>query len=117
MSAGYWLGVDLKPLMPPAWMWPVVGENDVRMGTYGEFAHGAAKGARNVLGVFVGTGVGGGLILDGQLFTGFNGHAGEFGNLIVHWRRGTPLEGIAGRKHMMLRAKDILDDAPKRVRK
>ena len=37
------------------------------MGTYGEFAHGAARGARNVLGVFVGTGVGGGLILNGEL--------------------------------------------------
>jgi glucokinase len=112
-----WRELDVRPLLPAHWRWPVVVENDVRMGTYGEFALGAAKGARNVLGVFVGTGVGGGLILDGKLFTGFNGHAGEFGNLIVHWRRGTPLEGIAGRKDMMQRAKEMLDDAPKRVRK
>ena len=63
--------------MPAAWRWPLVVENDVRMGTYGEFAHGAARGARNVLGVFVGTGVGGGLILNGELFTGFNGNAGR----------------------------------------
>jgi glucokinase len=87
------------------------------MGTYGEFSHGAAKGARHVLGVFVGTGVGGGLILGGELHTGFNGHAGEFGNLVVHWRRGHTVEAIAGRKFMMKRAKEILDDAPKRVRK
>jgi glucokinase len=112
-----WRDVDLKPLMPPSWRWPLVVENDVRMGTYGEFAHGSAKGARNVLGVFVGTGVGGGLILNGDLYTGFNGHAGEFGNLVVHWRRGNTLESIAGRKPMMKRAKEILDDAPKRVRK
>jgi len=112
-----WHDVDLKPLMPAAWQWPLVVENDVRMGTYGEFAHGAARGARNVLGVFVGTGVGGGLILNGELFTGFNGNAGEIGHLIVHWRQGTELESIAGRKFMMKRAKEILDDAPKRVRK
>lgn len=112
-----WRDVDVKPLMPAAWLWPLVIENDVRMGTYGEFAYGAAKGARNVLGVFVGTGVGGGLILNGELFTGFNGNAGEIGHLIVHWRQGTHLEGIAGRKYMMKRAKEKLDDSPKRVRK
>lgn len=112
-----WRDIDLQPLLPAAWRWPVIVENDVRMGTYGEFAHGAARGAKHVLGVFVGTGVGGGLILNGELFTGFNGNAGEIGHLIVHWRQGTHLEGIAGRKYMMKRAKEILDDAPKRVRK
>ncbi|HEX4612387.1 MAG TPA: ROK family protein [Urbifossiella sp.] len=112
-----WHGVDVAPLLPASWGWPVAVENDVRMGTYGEFAFGAAKGARNVFGVFVGTGVGGGLILNGELFTGFNGNAGEIGHVIVHWRRGSSLESIAGRKYMMKRAKDILDDAPKRVRK
>lgn len=112
-----WHDVDLAPLLPAAWTWPVTLENDVRMGTYGEFAFGAAKGARNVFGVFVGTGVGGGLILNGELFTGFNGNAGEIGHVIVHWRRGTSLESIAGRKYMMKRAKEVLDDAPKRVRK
>lgn len=112
-----WHNVDLKPLMPASWRWPLVVENDVRMGTYGEFAHGAAQGAKNVLGVFVGTGVGGGLILNGELYSGFNGNAGEIGHLVVHWRQGTDLEAIAGRKHMMKRAKEILDDSPKRVRK
>jgi glucokinase len=112
-----WRDVDLRPLMPTSWRWPLVVENDVRMGTYGEFAYGAARGAKHVLGVFVGTGVGGGLILNGDLFTGYNGNAGEIGHLILHWRQGTELEAIAGRKFMMKRAKEILDDAPKRVRK
>jgi glucokinase len=112
-----WRDVDLAPLLPPTWRWPLVVENDVRMGTYGEFAHGAAKGARHVFGVFVGTGVGGGLILNGDLFTGFNGNAGEIGHLVVHWRKGSTLESIAGRKHMMKRATEILADSPKRVRK
>ncbi len=112
-----WRDVDLRDHFPASWNWPVIVENDVRMGTYGEFAHGAAQGARHVLGVFAGTGVGGGLILNGDLFTGFNGNAGEFGNLVVHWRRGLTLEAIAGRRNMMKRAKDVLDDSPKRVRK
>jgi glucokinase len=109
--------VNVQAISPPAWTWPVVLENDVRMGTYGEFAFGAAKGAKNVFGVFVGTGVGGGFILNGELYTGFNGHAGEIGHIVVNWRKGTSLESVAGRRYQMKRAKEILDDAPKRVRK
>ena len=112
-----WHDVDVKPLLPADWTWPLVVENDVRMGTYGEFAFGAARGAKSVLGVFVGTGVGGGLILNGELHTGFNGNGGEFGNLVIHWRRGHTVEAIAGRKFMMKRAGEILADSPKRVRK
>ena len=112
-----WREVDVQALSPRAWTWRVVLENDVRMGTYGEFAFGAAKGARNVFGVFVGTGVGGGFILNGELYTGFNGHAGEIGHVVVNWRKGTSLESVAGRRYQMKRAKEILDDAPKLVRK
>ena len=112
-----WRDVDVRSHVPPGWTWPVVVENDVRMGTYGEFVSGAAKGARHAFGVFVGTGVGGGFILNGELYTGFNGNAGEIGHIVVHWRRGTSLESVAGRKYQMKRAKEMLDDAPKRVRK
>lgn len=112
-----WRDVDVQPLLPAEWNWPIVIENDVRMGTFGEYAQGAAKGARHVFGIFVGTGVGGGFILNGDLYTGFNGNAGEIGHTIIHWRRGTALESVAGRKYQMKRAKEILDDAPKRVRK
>lgn len=112
-----WSNVNVRSLVPAAWTWPVVLENDVRMGTYGEFTAGAARGARHVFGIFVGTGVGGGFILNGELYTGFNGHAGEIGHTVVDWRKGTGLESVAGRKYQMKRAKEMLDDAPKRVRK
>ena len=62
---------------------PVVLENDVNAGTYGEFAAGAAKGFRNVVGVFPGTGVGGGIIIGGRLYRGTTGRAGEVGHLVV----------------------------------
>ncbi|MFO0807508.1 MAG: ROK family protein [Gemmataceae bacterium] len=112
-----WHNVDLSALIPADWTWPVTVENDVRAGTYGEWKHGAAKGARHVLGVFAGTGVGGCLILDGKPFYGFNHNAGEIGHIIINWRKGTELEAIAGRRAMMKRAADRLSDSPKRVRK
>src|SRR5207253_2797330 len=46
-----------------------------------------------------------------------NGHAGEIGHIVVNWRKGTTLESVAGRRYQMKRAKEILDDAPKLVRK
>lgn len=62
---------------------PVSLENDVNAGTYGEFTSGAGKGARNIVGLFPGTGVGGGLIIDGKLYRGRLGRAGEVGHMIV----------------------------------
>jgi glucokinase len=112
-----WKDFDVLGAIPQEWSWPVTVENDVRMGTYGEYAMGAAKGAEHVFGIFAGTGVGGGFIFHHELFNGFNGHAGEIGHIVIQWRRGTTLESVAGRKFQMKRAKDILDDAPKRVRK
>jgi len=112
-----WRDFDLSALFPPHWSWPVVVDNDVRMGTYGEWARGAAKGANHVFGVFAGTGVGGGLILDGKLYHGFNGHAGEIGHIVIGWKKGVTLEAIAGRRNLMNRAKEVIDDSPKAVRK
>ncbi|HEY1381727.1 MAG TPA: ROK family protein, partial [Gemmataceae bacterium] len=112
-----WRDLDVRPFFPAAWPWPVVLENDVRMGTYGEFTHGAARGAKHVLGIFAGTGVGGALIIDGKLYHGFNYNAGEIGHIVLHWRKGKTLEDLAGRRNMMRYAASLLADAPKRVRK
>jgi glucokinase len=62
---------------------PVAVDNDVTMGTYGEFHFGAAKGCRHVVGIFPGTGIGGGLVLDGKIFRGLTGCAGEIGHMIL----------------------------------
>lgn len=58
-------------------------ENDVNAGVYGEFNGGAGRGARDLIGVFVGTGIGGGLILDGRLYRGSTRNAGEVGHTVV----------------------------------
>ncbi|MEW6130031.1 MAG: ROK family protein [Acidobacteriota bacterium] len=74
---------------------PVVLNNDVDAGTYGEFRKGAAQQARFVLGVFVGTGIGGGLIIDGKLYNGFNKNAAEIGHIVI--RMGGPRCGCGNR--------------------
>lgn len=63
---------------------PVFIENDVNAGTYGEFVAGVAQGYRHIVGIFPGTGIGGGLILDGRLYLGATGNAGEIGHMIIN---------------------------------
>jgi len=58
-------------------------DNDANAGTLAEHKRGAGRGADHVLGVWVGTGVGGGLILDGHLRRGPTGYAGEIGHTVV----------------------------------
>ena len=61
----------------------VVLDNDVNVGTLGEQRAGAGRGVDDLLGVFWGTGVGGGLVLDGVLRRGPTGTAGEIGHTVV----------------------------------
>lgn len=62
---------------------PVLLDNDVNVAVFGENRLGAGKNARDLLGVWVGTGVGGGLILNGSLYYGGMGTAGEIGQMIL----------------------------------
>jgi len=59
--------------------------NDVNAIVYGESAAGAARGCRDVLGVYVGTGIGGGLIVNGALVEGTTNCAAEIGHTKVRW--------------------------------
>jgi glucokinase len=60
---------------------PVTLGNDVQTGLYGEFQFGAARGYKNVIGIFMGTGIGGALILNGEPYRGTSGSAGEVGHI------------------------------------
>ncbi len=90
---------------------PVKLDNDVRVAILGEWKRGAGRGFRNLLGVWVGTGVGGGLVLDGKLYQG-EGAAGEIGHTIVKaggrvcsdGRKGH-LEAYAGRGQIEVEAR------------
>lgn len=86
---------------------PVRVVNDVTAAATGEYLLGAGRGTQQCFVVFVGTGVGGGLILDGKPFEGAFGGAGEFGHMVVRvggavcpcGRRGC-VEAYAGRRSM-----------------
>ncbi len=60
--------------------------NDVNCGMIGEYCAGAARGSDNAVGFFVGTGLGGGVIIDRRLCTGKRGAAGELGHQIVRYK-------------------------------
>ena len=62
---------------------PVLVENDANAGLYGEYKLGAAKKKEHVIGIFLGTGVGGALIINGKLYRGSSGAAGEIGHTLV----------------------------------
>lgn len=62
---------------------PVFMDNDVNVGMFGEFVYGAAKGVQDAVGLFVGTGVGGGVIINGRLHHGFSLNGGELGHMIL----------------------------------
>ncbi len=62
---------------------PVHILNDCHAGLYGEHQLGAAAGLKQVIGIFMGTGLGGALILDGNLFTGASGYAGDIGHYLL----------------------------------
>jgi glucokinase len=93
--------------------------NDVSVGTVAEFKLGVGKPYRSLLGVFWGTGVGGGLILDGKAWLG-RGGAGEIGHMVVKLdgaqcpcgRRGC-MEAYAGRAAMEARARRKVDKGAK----
>ncbi len=78
-----WRNYDIKGSMEKKFGIPFFIGNDVNLGVLGEFKFGAARGYKNVVGFFVGTGVGGGLILNGELYTGNQFKAGEYGHMII----------------------------------
>ncbi|MBO5959117.1 MAG: ROK family protein, partial [Lentisphaeria bacterium] len=60
--------------------------NDGSLGILAEYHCGAARGYRTVIGYYIGTGLGGGIIIEGRLHTGNAGLAGEFGHAIIKYK-------------------------------
>lgn len=75
--------VPLGPMLRDRLGLPVALENDANAAALGEFVAGAGKGYNSLVAVTLGTGIGGGAVLDGKLFTGFNGAALEIGHTVI----------------------------------
>lgn len=78
-----WRNYNIRKPIEKEFGCPFYIGNDVNVGVLGEYKYGAAKGYKNIVGFFVGTGMGGGLILNGELYTGHQFKAAEYGHLIM----------------------------------
>lgn len=85
----------LGPILSSLLKRPVLLQNDVRVGGYAEYRLGTGRGYRDLIAVFVGTGIGGCLVQGGQVVTGATGNAGEVGHVIV--KAGGPKCGCGAR--------------------
>ena len=79
-----WRDYDIATPMKKKFGVPFYIGNDVNVGVLGEYKYGAAQGCDYVVGLFIGTGMGGGLILDGKLYTGRDFKGAEIGHMVVN---------------------------------
>lgn len=74
-----WQEVPLQQLMQKRYNLPVAVNNDANCFALGEYCFGKGRDHKNLVGLTIGTGLGAGIILNGELYSGMNGAAGEFG--------------------------------------
>jgi len=91
-------GVDLRDRMREQHGLPVALDNDANAAAIAEWQVGAARGARHVVMLTLGTGVGGGLILDGRPYRGATGSGAELGHIVLE--PGGPPCGCGGHGHL-----------------
>jgi glucokinase len=84
--------VPIRDLMNERLGFPVFIDNDANCAALAEHRFGAARGARNAVMLTIGTGIGGGLILEGHVFRGSTGAGAELGHVVVDWD-GPPCQG------------------------
>jgi glucokinase len=110
-----WEDVPLRSIFEKALGCSVVVENDANAAAYGEWLKGAGAGMRNFVCLTLGTGVGGGIILNGALYRGSSGFAGEIGHTVI-LAGGPPctcgnrgcLEAVISAKAIVARALEML---------
>ncbi len=80
-------------------------ENDANAAAFGEFVLGAGRGSRDIFYVTLGRGIGGALILDGKIWRGASGFAGEFGHIAIN-SEGMKLEDVASSANIVRRTRN-----------
>ena len=115
-----WKNVPLRAELEWALQFPVVVVNDVQAAAWGEWMHGAGQGVADIVCLFIGTGIGGGLIAANRLLLGCGGTTGELGHTIVD-RNGAScrcggqgcLEALAGGWAIAVRAQQAVEADPR----
>ena len=119
-----WKNVPLKKILEREFKRPVLVDNDVNLMALGEWSVGIARGARNVVCLTLGTGVGGGLIIEGKLYRGASLSAGEIGHIPINFKgprcncgNNGCLERYIGNKYIVGRARGYLKRTKKTILK
>jgi len=113
-----WTNVPLRDLLEKKTGLPAIAENDANCMAYAEWRHGAGENHNNMLAITLGTGVGGGLVLNGQFHHGANSVAGEVGQMSIAWN-GRPgvygnrgcLEQYIGHRQLTEHAAELYNNA------
>ena len=79
-----WDKFPIRDWLVEKWHTPVSLSNDAELGALGEWAYGAGRGIENLAYIKVGTGIGAGLLIDGQIYRGATGCAGEIGHITLN---------------------------------
>jgi glucokinase len=115
-----WEDVPVKKVLEKQLGLPVFVENDGNSAILGIYETELQSKPRQVIGIFLGTGIGGGIILEGKLYSGFNGTAGEIGHMVIEvggpkcncGNRGC-FEALASRTAIFRRIYDAVEDGQK----
>jgi glucokinase len=114
-----WQDVPLRTALEAALELPVVVANDVRAATWGEWRHGAGQGVADLITLFVGTGIGGGVVSSSKVLAGCSNTAGELGHMTLvvdgrscHCRNRGCLEAYAGGWAIAERAQEAVRQDP-----
>jgi glucokinase len=78
-----WQNVNIKSLLQKKLKKKIYVENDANAAALGEFCFGAGKGFRNLVYITISTGIGGGIVIDGKIYEGSLGTAGEIGHMVI----------------------------------
>lgn len=86
MPTGY-SGLDLGKIIKDKYSLPVFVENDANAAAWAEYKAGSAKGHKNTITITLGTGVGGGIIVEGKILKGTTGAGAEVGHIPISWEK------------------------------
>lgn len=110
-----WDGYPIQANLEKKWNLPVSLNNDAELGAIGEWAYGAGRGENFLAYIKVGTGIGAGILLNGQIYRGATGSAGEIGHLTIEENgplcecgNAGCLEALAGGRAIARQAKEAI---------